>query len=148
MDTQTEGQAGDNNQSDPTHPLLTQELPKECQLRIQYQLQKLIKPELPMKNRWEMEGKQSSKYAFHISCLCDFQPFKVQPPLGILWGLSPGKPRIPKFADTQVPDIRRGSTAYPLCLQVLIPQPTKDQNAEPTNIDSQFQKKCFIFTST
>ena len=22
-----------------------------------------------MKNRWEMEGKQSSKYAFHISCL-------------------------------------------------------------------------------
>lgn len=69
MDTQTEGQAGDNSQTDPTHPLPTQELPKECHLRIQYQLQKVIESELPMKNRWEMEGKQSSKYAFHISYL-------------------------------------------------------------------------------
>ena len=41
-----------------------------------------------MKNRWEMEGKQSSKYAFHISCLNEKKKSCQEPLIACCKGLS------------------------------------------------------------
>lgn len=59
---------GENNsQSGPVHPCATQDLSKEC--RLLNSIPALKSYEVLMQSRWEMEEKQRSEYAFHISCL-------------------------------------------------------------------------------